>query len=94
MNYTGKNSLTKLIQLIKSKFDAISVIRGNVNITQESSTISIPITVSDSSKLLIYHNGILLIQGTHYTITDGSSIELLDYNTEIGDVISFVYHKV
>lgn len=94
MKYTGQSSVTKLVQLVKSEFDSLAITRGEVSATQVTATINIPLTIENSSNLLVYYNGILLTAGEHYTINDSNQLLLKDYTTEIGDVLSFIYYNI
>lgn len=63
--------------------------RGNVTILSDSNTITIPFTPSDSAKLMVYQNGLLLSETIHYTVS-GATLTLVNYNAEVGDVFQFI----
>lgn len=64
--------------------------RVDVVIKEVTNSITIPDKFKDSDpdKLAIYHNGVLLVKGVHYNINN-TSVELLDYSTEVDDIITF-----
>lgn len=61
-----------------------------VQITQDGVvSVTIPDSVKNYPALMIYHNGLLLMKGLHYTI-DGDIITLVGFTTFSGDVFGFV----
>lgn len=61
-----------------------------VQITQDGVvSVTIPDSLKNYPALMIYHNGLLLMKGLHYTI-DGDIITLVGFSTFSGDVFGFV----
>lgn len=74
--------------------DEGTVIRTEVTIsTNNTSTITMPSTLSEFENLMVYHNGILLIEGVNYS-RNGSVISLIDYTAEIGDIFTFINKEI
>lgn len=65
---------------------------SEIPVTSETSTITIP-DLSDTVYVGVYHNGILINAGTHYTIS-GTTLTLVGYKAEVGDIISIVHTKL
>ena len=108
IKYSGSGVLTKISQLIKSKFDSLAtvaitgsykdlldrpnigtVVRDSIILNSDSTTINIPFEIQDTSSLCVYHNGLLLISGTHYNATT-TTITLNNYTAKSGDTITFI----
>jgi hypothetical protein len=109
VKYSGSSVLTKILQLIKSKFDSLATVattgsyndlidkpnigytsRASVSIpNNNTSTISIPITITDVNQLTVYQNGLILTPTVHYTVTT-SEITLVNYTANAGDIFTFV----
>ena len=69
------------------------ITRGNVTIDSASagsSTVTLPITVTDVSRLLVFQNSALLLPDMDYTVST-TALTLASYTTIAGDVFSFVY---
>lgn len=65
--------------------------RYTVTCTANQTSISFPTTFPDLDSIAVYHNGLLLTPTVNYTInTDGTGIDLVGYNAEEGDLITFV----
>ena len=110
MKYSGSSVITKIFQLIKSKFDGLAavatsgsyndltdtpdIVRATSSITEDNTTaITIPITITDVSNLTVYQNGLLLTPDVHYTATT-SAITLVGYTANSGDIFTFVGSNV
>lgn len=67
-----------------------STSRASVSIANDNtSTIDIPITITDTNQLTVYQNGLILTPTTHYTATT-SAITLVGYTANAGDIFTFV----
>ena len=65
--------------------------RYTVTCTVNQTSISFPTTFSNLDSIAVYHNGLLLTPTINYTINaDGAGIDLVGYNAEEGDLITFV----
>lgn len=48
-------------------------------------------TFTDTTKILVYQNGVLLTPNVNYTVkSDGTGIDFVDYTTSAGDVFTFI----
>lgn len=65
------------------------LVTASTTVSSESSTITVPFTVSDSTQLIVYHNGVLLAMNINYTYSS-NAITLKDYTADIGDVFIFI----
>ena len=78
--------------VISATSDAI--LQDTVTISSDNtSTINIPFTIESTANLLVYHNGILLVPGTHYTATT-TAITLSGYTANSGDIMTFMGSSV
>lgn len=67
-----------------------TVNRASVSIPSDNtSTISIPITITDPTQLTVYQNGLILTPTVHYTATT-TEITLEGYTANAGDIFTFV----
>lgn len=75
---------------LKDKPDIGTTSRASVAIASDNtSTIDIPITITDTNQLTVYQNGLILTPTTHYTATT-SAITLVGYTANAGDIFTFV----
>lgn len=65
------------------------IVRGRTIATAGASTIAIPISISSTTGLGVYENGVLLEEGDQYTATT-TAITLNGYTANAGDVYTFV----
>lgn len=64
--------------------------RASVSIISDgTSNIAIPITVTDITQLTVYQNGLILTPDVHYTATS-TEITLVNYVANAGDIFTFV----
>lgn len=63
---------------------------ANVQVTSDGVTsVSIPNTITSTNRLLVYHNGILIIKGTNYNVST-STISLIGYSAKSNDIFTFI----
>lgn len=103
---TSESVWLQVFLLIKNKFDSLSKVAnsgsyrdltdapsvGSVQISADGVTaVNIPSTITSMSKLLVYHNGLLLAQDINYTLnTENSSIALNGYTANSNDIFTFI----
>lgn len=77
---------------IKTKIalNSVGIIKASVEVTDAANQVyDIPFTVFDKNTLSVYHNGLLLTEGTHYTAT--TTQITLDYSDiMVGDILTFI----
>lgn len=77
---------------IKTKIalKSAGIIKASVEVTDTINQVyDIPFTVFDKNTLSVYHNGLLLTEGTHYTAT--TTQITLDYSDiMVGDILTFI----
>lgn len=75
---------------LKDKPNVGTTSRASVSIANDNtSTIDIPITITDTNQLTVYQNGLILTPTTHYTATT-TAITLVGYTANAGDIFTFV----
>lgn len=75
---------------LKDKPNIGTTSRASVAIANDNtSTIDIPITITDNNQLTVYQNGLILTPTTHYTATT-TAITLVGYTANAGDIFTFV----
>lgn len=74
---------------VKQAYDAAISNLYTTEVTTESNTITIPVTLTSTSKLILFQNGILLNPTTNYTHTT-TTVTLNGYNAQVGDVFTFI----
>lgn len=73
----------------KTKWNSSSV-KGTVTVSADNtSTINIPIAVTDVNALSVYYRGLLLTPATHYTATT-TAITLVGFTANKGEIFTFV----
>lgn len=77
------NDLTDKPQVVSTSRASVAIANDN------TSTIDIPITITDNNQLTVYQNGLILTPTTHYTATT-TAITLVGYTANAGDIFTFV----
>lgn len=81
---------TDLANIKKQLEDGNKVYRGNVTVSADNtSEISIPFTVKDTSTLTVYYRGLMLTPAVHYTATT-SKITLVGFTANAGEIFTFL----
>lgn len=63
---------------------------GSVQISSDSVTaVNIPTNITSTTNLMVYHNGLLLTEGTNYNKGNGS-VALIGYTASLDDVFTFI----
>lgn len=71
-----------------------SIIRTELTVSANStSSITMPASLSKFENIMVYQNGILLIEGVHYN-KNGLIISLIDYTANSGDTFTFINKEI
>lgn len=84
--------LESLITYVDNKTNNTGAESGKTVVSaNNTSIIASPLSTNLNASSLIYQNGLLLTQGTHYNLgSDNQSITLIDYTASKDDIFTFV----
>ena len=71
------------------KVNIPKLILGTTIIEEETSEVPIPDTILDRENMIVYQNGLLIVEGLHYD-TSTNQILLKDYSSTAGDIFTFI----
>lgn len=74
---------------VSTKGGGGTVIKKSVMPTEETADVAIPTEFGTSENILVYYNGILMEEGTNFTITD-NKISAVGFTFPAGSIITFV----
>lgn len=91
MSSTSTNPVQNKVvnSALANKVDTSAFAMASVTLSAAASSVSIPSAIKSTTRMLVFHNGLLLAKDIHYTVGT-NSVSLVGYSASNGDIFTFV----